>query len=142
MKKRHDVLSKKARSSLMSKIRSKNTGIELIMERALRNLGLRYTRNVHIYGKPDFAIEDKKVAVFCDGDFWHGYRIDSNPRLDVKDNRAFWMAKIRANRRRDAEVNRALSKQGWTVIRFWEHEIKTNPDKCAQKVQWQAERIW
>ncbi len=131
---RHDIMSREKRSALMARIRSKDTMIEKRMGNALASLRVNYTKNPKIFGNPDFAVTDRKVVVFCDGDFWHGYRLGRNPRLDVKDNRAFWMTKIRSNIRRDNVVNEKLRAEGWTVLRFWEHEIKDDPLSCARKV--------
>jgi len=134
LRKRHDIFTRKERSAIMAKIRSKDTKAELLMGRSLRSLGLRPAKNVKVLGRPDFAFPRKRVAVFCDGDFWHGYKFGNNPRLNIKDNRRFWLNKITKNIQRDAEVNRKLSLEGWRVLRFWEHEIKADARTCAGKV--------
>ncbi len=133
-KRRHDIMSREKRSALMARIRSKDTRIEKLMEQALAAVHVNYEKNPKVFGKPDFAVLDRKVAVFCDGDFWHGYQLGRNPRLDIKDNRAFWMVKIRSNIKRDRTVNEKLAAEGWSVLRFWEHDIKADPMGCAKMV--------
>lgn len=120
----------------MSRIKNKNTTIELRLETELQKRGITtYVRNQKgIPGKPDFAFIARKIAVFCDGDFWHGYNW-----IELKDtihsNRSFWISKIERNMARDARVNAALDAQGWTVLRFWGHEIKKSPEKCADAIE-------
>jgi len=135
MKQRHDIMSRKKRSALMSRIHSRDTRVEKLMEQELAALGVDYVRSPSdVFGHPDFAIKGKKILIFCDGDFWHGYQIETNPRLDVKDNRTFWMTKINRNMDRDKLVNERLVSEGWTVLRFWEHDIKADAVRCARKI--------
>jgi DNA mismatch endonuclease Vsr len=105
------------------------------MEEALFDAGLDFVSHPNLFGKPDFALPMGKIAIFCDGDFWHGYNFGRNPRHEVKDNREFWIEKIRRNRRRDRLVNRRLRRDGWIVLRFWEHEVKRNPFRCVKTVK-------
>lgn len=119
----------------MSKIRCKDTKIELLLRKELWNRGIRYRKNVRsIIGKPDLAFISKKVAVFCDSEFWHGYEWDVR-KNQLKKNRDFWVAKIERNMERDREVNQALQAEGWTVIRFWGKEIQTNCSGCADIIE-------
>ena len=119
----------------MSKIRCKDTKIELLLRKELWNRGIRYRKNVRsIIGKPDLAFISKKVAVFCDSEFWHGYEWDVR-KDQLKKNRDFWVAKIERNMERDREVNQALQAEGWTVIRFWGKEIQTNCSGCADIIE-------
>lgn len=119
----------------MSRIRSKDTKIELILRKELWSRGIRYRKNVKaIEGKPDIAFIGKKVAVFCDSEFWHGYNWDER-KNDLKKNKEFWIAKIERNMERDAEVNRILKEQGWTVLRFWGNQIKKNLSECADIIE-------
>lgn len=76
----------------------------------------------------------KKIAVFCDGDFWHGYDWE-NRKQDIKSRKEFWIPKIERNMQRDIEVNEALERDGWLVLRFWGNEIKTNCSACADKIE-------
>ena len=123
---------------IMSSIPSKDTEPELLLGKSLWFLGLRYRKHYKIIGKPDFVLVRSKIAIFCDGDFWHG----NNWRLRKLKNRNeefskysdFWIRKITNNINRDKKVNRKLRSTGWTVIRFWESQIRKSPSKCAEKV--------
>lgn len=124
---------------IMSAVKSKNTSPEKRLGRSLWKLGLRYRKNYKkLKGKPDFVFVSAKVAVFCDGDFWHGnnWRIRGLRSLkeELSKYSNFWRNKILNNIARDKEVNLVLKKNGWRVLRFWESEIKKTPYKYAQKV--------
>lgn len=115
------------------KIKSKDTYIELILRKELWKRGFRYRINDNsVFGKPDIVFRRQKVAVFCDSEFWHGRKYLSGERF--KTNIDFWESKIKRNILRDKEVNKNLKADGWTVIRFWDKEIKENSDKCINKV--------
>ena len=114
-----DVFSKKKRSAIMSKIRSTKTEPELTIRPIMKALGFYYQPK-GVYGKPDFANKDKKIAVFVDGCFWHGC---AKHYVIPKTNRTFWKGKITRNMLRDKEVRTKLEMGGWTVIRVWEHDI-------------------
>lgn len=118
----------------MSTIRSKGTRIEKSMDSALARAKIDFVSHPNLFGKPDFAVPRHKIAIFCDGDFWHGYDFGRNPRLKVKNNRKFWIDKIRHNIARDRLVNRTLRREGWKILRFWEHELMKDPGRCAKKV--------
>ena len=124
-----DVFTKQKRSWIMSRIRSKNTSIDLRMRDMLTHAKAKFAMYPDLYGKPDFQV-GKKILVFCDGDFWHGYRYAEKKRLPKK----YWREKIEGNMRRDRKVSRKLRRDGWSVLRIWEHDIKKNPEKCMQKV--------
>lgn len=117
--------------------RAANTRHELMLRQHLRRLGLRYRKNVHgLPGKPDIAFLAAKVAVFCDGDFWHGRHWQNlKKKLSVGVNSSYWMAKIAANRKRDKRIEAELSKAGWRVMRLWETNILKNPARAAQKIR-------
>ena len=118
----------------MQRVKCKNTEIELRLRKELWSRGVRYRKNVSkITGKPDIAFIGKKVAVFCDSEFWHGYDW-KRQRAAIKSNRDFWIPKIERNIERDKKVNEALKAEGWTVLRFWGNEIKTNVEQCADLV--------
>ena len=125
-----DIFTPEKRSGVMSRIRSKNTGIERRMCSLFRKNGLHYRRYPKVFGSPDFVVE-KSVLVFCDGDFWHGYKYDSKKKMAKK----FWREKIEGNMRRDKRTNRMLRSNGYSVLRLWEHNINRNPDKCIRKVR-------
>ena len=124
----------KKRSKIMSKIRSKNTKPELLFRKALWKEGVRYrVDSKKLPGKPDVSIQKYKLAIFIDGEFWHGYNWDER-KDKIKSNRGFWVPKIERNMQRDLEVNRQLNTMGYTVFRFWEKEIKSELNKCINDV--------
>ena len=119
----------------MSRIRCKDTKIEVALRKELWSRGLRYRKNVKtVPGKPDIAFIGKKVAVFCDSEFWHGYDWEHR-KDDIKTNREFWITKIERNIQRDKEVNQILEEQGWIVLRFWGKEIQKNLSECADRIE-------
>ena len=119
----------------MSKIRNKDTAIELILRKALWKEGLHYQKNVSsIMGKPDIVFKGRKVAVFCDSEFWHGYNFEEH-RKDFKSNQQFWIPKIQRNIERDLEVTLTLRDAGWTVIRFWGKDIKRDVGMCVKIIK-------
>jgi DNA mismatch endonuclease Vsr len=130
-----DKLTKEQRKKNMQAVKSKNSKIEILLGRALWSSGLRYRKNDKtVVGKPDFCFKGKKVAVFCDSEFWHGKDWEIH-KHDHKSNQDFWLPKIERNIQRDIEVNTELQNQGWTVIRFWGEEIQQNTEKCVLTVQ-------
>lgn len=115
---------------------NKSTGTlpEKCLARMLWRYGVRYRKNdPEIFGKPDLTLRRLKIAIFCDGDFWHGKDWELH-KQDFKTNKKFWVSKIERNIERDKEVNIRLNNKGWTVLRFWESEIKTNPLDCLTTV--------
>jgi DNA mismatch endonuclease (patch repair protein) len=119
----------------MSKIRSKDSVIEVKLRKELWSRGLRYRKNFKgAEGRPDIAFVGPKVAVFCDSEFWHGYDWE-NRKDDIKTNKEFWHRKILRNMERDKEVNSILEDEGWTVIRFWGRQINENVSGCADAVE-------
>ena len=119
----------------MKAIKSKDTQIEVMLRHEIWNRGLRYRKNVKtVFGTPDIVFTSKKLAVFCDSEFWHGYDWE-NRKNKIKSNTAFWYSKIERNMARDLEVNDHLRSQGWVVLRFWGDEIKKNTTQCADIVE-------
>lgn len=119
----------------MSRIRSKNTSIEKMFAFALRKACIKFKRNDRkIFGNPDFIIANKKIAVFCDSAFWHGYRHMRTKLHNFKKRKKFWLEKISANIKRDKYVNKILKKEGWKVIRLWDFQIKKDIKKCLEKI--------
>lgn len=124
----------KKRSKIMSKIRGKNTKPEMLFRKALWAKGVRYRVDSRdLPGRPDVSIKKYKLAIFIDGEFWHGYDWDIRKKK-LKSNREFWIPKIERNLQRDREVNLQLEDLGFTVFRFWESEIKKNLDTCINDV--------
>ncbi|MDD4877652.1 MAG: very short patch repair endonuclease [Candidatus Nanoarchaeia archaeon] len=129
-----DVLTKSQRSKCMSSIKSKNSNIERILTKALKKKGLQFKKNYSkIIGKPDIAFPKEKIAVFCDSEFWHGYKW-AKKKKEIKSNKRFWHAKIERNIKRDKQVNRKLKNQGWLVIRFWGQKIGKNSGECVKMI--------
>jgi DNA mismatch endonuclease, patch repair protein len=130
----------KPASEASSRAKRMNRSSDTTPERALRSQlwqhGLRYRKNVRsLPGKPDIVFSGIRLAVFCDGDFWHGREWRTlRTKLRSGTNASYWLQKIKANRLRDQRTNRALSADGWTVVRIWESEIKKAPEQVAQTV--------
>lgn len=119
----------------MQAIKNKDSKIELLLRKELWHRGLRYRKNVSwIYGKPDIVFIGKKIAIFCDSEFWHGYNWEERKK-DFKSHQEFWIPKIERNMRRDAEVTEKLQFEGWKVLRFWGNEIKTDVSRCADIIE-------
>jgi len=131
--------SKNITYKIMSKIKSKDTKPERMLSKSMWRLGLRYRKQYKIKGKPDFVFIRTKIAVFCDGDFWHGnnwkIRGLSSFQDELDTYSDFWKRKLLSNIERDREVNKYLESKGWKVIRFWESEILKNPEGCSKKVR-------
>lgn len=129
-----DDLTPEQRRKNMQAIRSKDTRIELRLRKALWQKGIRYRKNYkELPGKPDIAITKYRVAVFCDSDFFHGYDWE-NRNQRIKSNREYWVPKIEKNMERDKIITQQLQEAGWTVLRFWEWQIKKNLDECVEIV--------
>ena len=130
-----DRLTPEQRHRNMQAVKNKNSDIELALRKELWRRGIRYRKNVkRVFGHPDLAFIGKKVAVFCDSEFWHGYDWD-NRKNDIKTRREFWIPKIERNIQRDIEVTEELERQGWAVLRFWGKEIKKETVRCADIIQ-------
>jgi DNA mismatch endonuclease Vsr len=119
----------------MQAVKSTGTLIEVQLAKALFKLGYRYRKNNKtVFGKPDLTLKKYRMAIFVDGDFWHG-RDWSNRKHDHKSNRDFWHKKIERNIERDKEVNLQLSKEGWIVLRFWGSDIQKNLQARIAKIE-------
>lgn len=127
-----DNLTKAQRKKNMQNIRSKGTTPEKIVIRELKKHRVYFAAHAtSIIGKPDIVFRKKRIAVFIDSDFWHGH-----PRrfIKPKSNIKYWREKITRNKERDKKVNKELRKNGWTILRFWEYDIKNNPQKVINKI--------
>ena len=123
----------KERSSNMSRIKGSNTKPEKLLKKALWHSGLRYRSNRRrLPGKPDISFIKYKLVVFIDGSFWHGYDWEYR-KIHIKSNRDFWIPKIERNRQRDREINHFYLSKGWTVLRFWDFEVKKELGVCVKK---------
>ena len=123
------------RKKNMQAVHGKNTKIEVLLRKELWSRGLRYQKNSSkVFGHPDIVFIGKKVAVFCDSEFWHGF--DWKKQKDaIKTNADFWQRKIEKNIERDKIVTEELKKCGWIVLRFWGNEIKKNCKECADSIE-------
>lgn len=133
-----DRLTGEQRHKNMSNIRSKDTGIEVELRKALWHRGYRYRKNYkELPGKPDIALTKYKIAIFCDSEFFHGkdWADGLEPQLRRGSNSDFWIKKITRNMGRDEEVNKKLKYLGWTVIRFWGKEIKKDAEGCVKVIE-------
>lgn len=127
-----DRISKEDRSLIMSHNRPKNTSIEKKVFGILREKSIHFQRHYKkVAGTPDVAFPRRKIAIFIDGDFWHGYRY---PAWKHKLHSDFWRKKIERNRQRDKNTFRKLRRKGWLVLRIWEHEIQKDLDKCLTDI--------
>jgi DNA mismatch endonuclease (patch repair protein) len=127
-----DNLTPEQRSYCMSRIKGKDTGLETLVRSELHKRGFRFRKHLkELPGKPDIVFTKVKVAVFIDGDFWHGYRF---PTWEHKVSN-FWKTKISKNRERDTKNHRRLREMGWTVIRLWQHEVRNNFETCINRIE-------
>ena len=132
-----DNLTKEQRRKNMQHIRSKDSVIEKKLRKALWDRGYRYRKNYKdLPGKPDIVLTKYKIAIFCDGEFFHGKDWEIlKSRLEKSNNSEFWKRKIKRNMERDEEVNKQLLFLGWTVIRFWGKDIMKNTEECIRVVE-------
>lgn len=129
-----DRLTKEQRTKNMQAVKSTGTQIEVTLAKALFALGLRYRKNnKSVFGKPDLTFKKYKLAIFIDGEFWHG-KDWRKRKHDHKSNRDFWIKKIESNIKRDKLVNKQLLKDGWKVLRFWGKDVTKNLRTCTNKV--------
>ena len=132
-----DVLNAKQRHKCMSHIKSKDTSIEVSLRRALWKKGYRYRKNYSaLPGKPDIVLIKYRIAIFCDGELFHGKNWEIlKPSLLKGNNPDFWVKKIERNMKRDDENDKRLLFLGWTVIHFWGNDILRNTDQCVKVVE-------
>lgn len=126
-----DKFTKEQRSKIMASIRGKETKEEVSLAKALWKLGYRYRKNNRkVFGTPDICFKKLKIAVFVDGEFWHGADWEVR-KHKILSNRDYWIPKIERNIQKDKEVNEFLTANGWTVLRFWSQEVKKNLNGCV-----------
>jgi DNA mismatch endonuclease (patch repair protein) len=133
MKKRTQEITHK----IMSAIKDRDTKPEIFFRKALWKWGIRYRKNVKLFGKPDIAIKKYKLVIFIDGDYWHGnnWKIRNLPSLEseLANYSDFWKNKISKNIERDEKVNKHYISLGWTVLRFWQSDIEKDLSACIIK---------
>ncbi|MGK7345039.1 MAG: very short patch repair endonuclease [Candidatus Nitrospinota bacterium M3_3B_026] len=126
-----DNLTPEQRSYCMSRIKGKDTGLEVRVRSALHRRGLRFRKHVkELPGKPDIVFSKARVAVFVDGDFWHGYRFP----MWKNSLSHFWRKKIQTNRERDQRNFRLLRSRDWRVIRLWQHQVESDLESCIDAI--------
>jgi len=119
----------------MKQVKNRNSDIELLLRHELWQRKLRYRKNVKtVFGKPDVAFIGKRIAIFVDSEFWHGFEWETK-KEEIKSNRDFWIPKIERNMQRDCEVTATLKREGWTVLRFWGNDVKQNVSACADLIE-------
>ena len=127
-----DIFSKKKRSEIMSKVRSKDSKIEIKFRKALWKEGFRYRKNsTKYFGKPDLVLPKYKTVIFIDSCFWHSCKKHGTIPATRK---KFWTEKLEKNRQRDKEVNRYYKKEGWKNFRVWEHQLQKDFEKTVEKI--------
>ncbi len=130
-----DKLTIEQRRRNMQAVKSKGSKIEVALAKALWEQGLRYRKNNKtVFGKPDLTFKKYKIAIFVDGEFWHGKDWETR-KLDHKSNHEFWFKKIERNIERDSEVNQNLQNDGWKVLRFWGKEIEKSLQNCVNIIE-------
>lgn len=127
-----DIFTKEARSKIMRNIKSRDTGIEKALRSALWQRGHRFRIQYPIEGKPDIVFPKKKLAIFCDGCYWHGC---PECKKIPETNKDFWLKKFEENKRRAKKVNKILQESSWIVLRIWGHQIKNNLDEVVLKIE-------
>jgi DNA mismatch endonuclease (patch repair protein) len=134
--KRFTSASARASAAARGSSRKRDTRCELVLRRALWARALRYRVDVRgLPGKPDIVLTKPKLAIFCDGDFWHGRNLEERLKhLEVGHNSAYWVAKIQRNVERDRRNDAELRVAGWLVLRLWETDILKDPQAAAQRV--------
>jgi DNA mismatch endonuclease, patch repair protein len=127
-----DNLTREQRSYMMSRVRSKDTQPELLVRKLVHARGLRFRKHcTDLAGCPDLVFAAARVAVFVDGDYWHGWRFSTWSHKLA----AYWKNKIEGNRRRDQRNFRRLRREGWLVLRIWEHQIECDATACIDRVE-------
>lgn len=132
-----DVHTKEQRSYNMSRVKSKNTKPELLIFSLLEEAGYQFEKHYAIAGKPDIAFPEHKVAVFVDGEFWHG-----KDYKQIRNSLApFWVEKIGENLKRDGRNMRKLRAEGWHVLHLWDKKVVKNPKQSLRRITRFLERV-
>ena len=133
----HGEVTEKSHKN-MSKIRGKDTSIEVVLRKALWHRGFRYRKNYKgLPGRPDIVLTKYRIAIFCDSEFFHGNYCDKkNQKADQKGkNPDYWVKKIERNIQRDEEKDQQLKFMGWTVIHFWGKDILKDTEQCVRVIE-------
>lgn len=133
--KRRAPRSKEQISYQMSRIKGKDTSIEMKVRRALFAKGYRFRVNcTKVFGRPDILFPKLRLAIFCDSEFWHGYNFEENKK-HIHSHESYWLPKIERNIERDKEVNEELTRQGYRILRFWGFEINREFDRVISEIE-------
>lgn len=136
-----DIHTKEQRRKNMQAIKSTGTKDEVLLAKALWHKGYRYRKNnKKVFGKPDLTLKKQKLAVFVDSEFFHGKDWDTEKHR-IQSNQEFWHQKIESNIARDKIVNETLTKEGWTVLRFWSKDIRKNTEGCVEMIENRLRKI-
>lgn len=136
-----DIHTKEQRCKNMQAIKSTGTKDEVLLAKALWHKGYRYRKNnKKVFGKPDLTLKKQKLAVFVDSEFFHGKDWDTEKHR-IQSNQEFWHQKIEGNIARDKIVNETLTKEGWTVLRFWSKDIRKNTEGCVEMIENRLRKI-
>lgn len=127
-----DNMTPEQRRQTMSRIRGRDTKVELVVRRELHSRGHRFRVNTEwLTGKPDIVFTKVRLAIFVDGDFWHGWNFTQwSGKLAP-----YWRDKIGGNKARDRRHMAHLRREGWTVLRIWEHDVKKNLNSCVDRIE-------
>jgi len=126
-----DHMTPEQRSRAMSRVKLRDGPLEQDIQRELRRLGLRFRKHMKsLPGSPDIVLTKQKIAIFIEGDFWHGWRL---PVWEHKLS-PFWRQKLWANRKRDQSNFRRLRARHWRVIRIWQHQLERNKEECVHSI--------
>lgn len=128
-----DTLTPQRRSEQMRRVKSKNTGPELVVRRAAHALGFRFRLHGSLPGKPDLVFAGKGKVIFVNGCFWHGHTCARGARVPVN-NRDYWVQKVARNRVRDRRALRLLKADGWRALVVWECQTR-DPEKLSRRLQ-------
>lgn len=130
-----DNLKPEQRKKNMQNIRSADTKMEISIRSILHRKGYRFRKNVKtLIGKPDIVLHKYKTVVFLDSCFWHQCPYHSNI---PSSNKTYWIPKLKRNKLRAKEVNKELRKKGWSVLRFWEHQVRNDVHAVVKKIEGQ-----
>lgn len=130
-----DPLNKEQRKRNMQANKSTGNSTEILLAKALWSKGYRYRKNdKSVYGKPDISFKKFKIAIFIDGEFWHGKDWE-NKKVKIQNNNSYWINKIERNIERDKKVNAELKENGWTVLRYWHNDIKRNLEVVMHEIE-------
>lgn len=133
-----DNMTPEQRRMTMSRIRGRDTKVELVVRKELHRRGYRFRVNATwLAGKPDIVFTRFRLAIFVDGDFWHGWKFDQwSQKLSP-----YWREKISGNITRDLRHRALLRREGWAVMRLWEHDVNKNLERCVRRIETKLDQL-